>query len=238
MILRALRSWLLPPTYEEVEREELAFYRATVRSGMTVVDVGANVGTLTLLFAELAAPGGVHAFEPGVATFAKLEAALAEAGTANVIANRWALAGRPGPLRLNSYDGPFHPFSTLADRPLAAYGVDAGPARQEDVEATTLDAYCEEKGIATVDLLKIDVEGAELQVLQGAERMLGEKRIGCVAFEFGQATFDMGNRPRQLSDLFRAHDYRLTNLVKGARLFPGGRDVSTARFAMHLARPR
>ena len=238
MIVRALRNWLLPPSYEEVEREELAFYRASVRGGMTILDAGANVGTLTLLFAKLAAPGVVHAFEPGAATFAKLEAALAKAGAANVVANRLALAGRAGPLCLNSYDGPFHPFSTLAERPLAAYGVDAGPARQEEIEATTVDAYCEENGIAKIDLLKIDVEGAELQVLQGAGRMLGEKRIACVAFEFGQATFDMGNRPRQLAGLFRAHGYRVTNLVGGARLFPGGRDVRTARFAMHLARPR
>jgi hypothetical protein len=103
--------------------------------------------------------------------------------------------------------------------------------------ATTLDIYCEERGIARIDLLKIDVEGAELQVLQGAQEMLRARRIGCVAFEFGQATFDMGNRPAQLAGLFRDHGYRLTNLVKGARLFPGGNDVRTARFAMHLATP-
>jgi FkbM family methyltransferase len=236
MSLRALRHWLRPPSYDEVEREELAFYRAYLRPGMTVVDVGANVGMLASLFARLAAPGPVHAFEPGAAMFAQLEASIA--GAANVTANRLALADRAGTLRLNCYEGPFHPFSTLAERPLAAYGVDAGNARQELVEATTLDAYCGAKGISGIDLLKIDVEGAELQVLQGAARMLCEKRIACVAFEFGQATFDMGNRPAQLADLFRAHDYRVTNLVRGARLFPGGRDVSTARFAMHLARPR
>lgn len=238
MSLRTLRNWLRPPGYEEVEREELAFYGAHVRPGMTVFDVGANIGTLTLLFSKLAAPGAVHAFEPGAAIFATLEAALGEAGATNVTASRLALAERAGPLCLNCYDGPFHPFSTLADRPLAAYGVDAGPTRQERIEATTLDLYCEERSISEIGLLKIDVEGAELQVLQGARRMLGERRIACVAFEFGQATFDMGNRPDDLKTLFGDHGYRLSNLVRGARLFPGGRSVRTARFAMHLARPR
>lgn len=236
--LRALLRRLRTPRFEEVEREERLFYRAYVRPGMTLFDVGANVGALSLLFAELAGDGAVHAFEPAPEIFARLEAAIAAHGNANVIANRVALADVAGSQVLHCYDGPYHPFASLADRPLAAYGVDAGAARRELVPVTTLDAYCQAHGIARIDLLKIDVEGAELQVLRGAAGMLRDRRIACVAFEFGQATFDMGNRPDALAELFEGSGYRLSNLVEGARLFPGGRSAATAKYAMHLAVPR
>ena len=67
-------------------------------------------------------------------------------------------------------------------------------------------------------------------MLRGAQALLAAKRIDCIAFEFGQATFDMGNSPDEIAGLFRDHGYRLSNLVKGARLFPGGRSARTAGF--------
>lgn len=235
-MLRHLLRRLRTPGFEEVEREERAFYNSHIRDGMIVFDVGANVGKLTLLFSKLAGGGSVHAFEPTKAIFDELNAAVAAA--TNVTANRLALSDRPGTVDLYCYDGPFRAFNSMADRPLADYGVDAGPVRHEAVEATTLDAYCAAAKVTRIDLLKIDVEGAELQVLRGAQGMLAAKRIRCIAFEFGQATFDMGNSPGEIEQLFRDHDYRLSNLVKGARLFPGGGSARTAGFAMHLAEPR
>lgn len=235
-MLRSLLSRFRTPGFEEVEREERAFYRSYLRDGMIVFDVGAHVGGLTKLFSELVGRGTVHAFEPAPAAFDELRSTLAAA--TNVVANRIALSERPGNVRLHCYDGPFQAFNSIADRPLADYGVDAGPPRLQDVRASTVDAYCAAKGVERVDLLKIDVEGAELQVLQGAKTMLVARRIGCVAFEFGQTTFDMGNTPKEIAALFHAHNYQVSNLVKGARLFPGGSSAKTACFAMHLARPR
>lgn len=231
-LLRPFRT----PSFEEVERVEREHYRRHVAPGMTVFDVGANRGELTLLFASLAGDGIVHAFEPAAATFETLERAVA--GCRNVVARRLALSDAEGDATLHCYGGPFHVFSSLAARPLADYGVDAGPVMREIVQISTLDAYCEAEGIARIDLLKIDVEGAELQVLRGARGLLREQAIGRIVFEFGQATFDMGNRPSELIALFQDHGYVLSNVVEGARLFPGGSDVRTARYAMHVAVPR
>jgi FkbM family methyltransferase len=238
-LLRATLRRLRTPAFEEVEREERAFYRSYVRAGMTVFDVGAHVGSLTTLFSKLAGDSGaVHAFEPAAAAFGDLRDALAREKATNVTANDFALSDRPGTVDLHCYQGPFRAFNSMAVRPLAEYGVDAGPARTEEVEATTLDLYSAERGVSRIDLLKIDVEGAELQVLRGAEAMLAARCVGCVAFEFGQATFDMGIKPADIAELFRKHGYKLSNIVKGARLFPGGGSARTARFAMHLAMPR
>ncbi|MEO7634583.1 MAG: FkbM family methyltransferase [Sphingomicrobium sp.] len=238
-LLRSIRRRFRTPPFEDVEREERAFYRYYVRRGMTVLDVGAHVGGLTTLFSKLVGDSGaVHTFEPAAAAFDQLRAAIARERASNVVANRCAVSDRPGIVRLHCYEGPFHAFNTMAVRPLADYGVDAGPVRLEEMEATTLDLYCAANLVTRIDLLKIDVEGAELQVLRGAEALLAARRIGCIAFEFGQATFDMGNSPAEIAALFRDHGYRLSNIVKGARLFPGGGSTRTARFAMHLAMPR
>lgn len=235
--MNRLRWLLRTPSFEDVERAERVFYRNYVRRGMTVFDVGAHDGGLTALFSELAGDGAVHAFEPTAATFTTLAARLAEQAATNVSANQVALSDETGTVRMHCYDGPYRAFNSMAERPLAAYGVDAGPARCEEVIAVTLDAYCAEHGVTRIDLLKVDVEGAELQVLRGARGLLSARRIACIAFEFGQTTFDMGNTPGELKALFGAHGYRLTNIVPGARLFPGGRSAKSAKFAMHLAMP-
>jgi hypothetical protein len=51
---------------------------------------------------------------------------------------------------------------------------------------TTVDRFCKEKGLAAIDLLKIDTEGCELQVLKGASEMLSGGRVKVIQFEFGE----------------------------------------------------
>lgn len=232
--------WRRPSaSYEEVERAEQTFYIRQLRPGMVVFDVGANVGELSLLFSRFVGPSGrVHAFEASAKVFANLIRVLEATQRRNVVANHLAVCDRPGEVVLHCYDAAFSAFNSMADRPLAAYGVQAGERALERVPAATLDSYCRKYEISRIDLLKVDVEGAELQVLQGAAHMLGERRIACLTLEFGQTTFDMGNRPEQIADLLRRAGYRLSNIVGRDPLFPGGSDVRTARFAMLVARPR
>ena len=227
-----------PASFAEVERAERIFYLETLREGMTVFDVGANVGELTLLFSRFAgAAGGVHAFEPGGLAFERLETVCRAASLRNVRLNRLALAEEEATVSLHVYDEDYLSWSTRAARPLEDYGIDVKPVAVEEVPATTLDLYCERNGVASIDLLKVDVEGAEFQVLAGARRMLRERRVRCVTFEFGQATFDMGNSPERFEAYLRDVGYELRNLVEGDPVFPGGGGVRTACYSMHVATP-
>ena len=54
------------------------------------------------------------------------------------------------------------------------------------VQLKTLDTYCSENNVAGIDFLKIDTEGFELEVLQGAEKLLASKNIRCIQFEFNE----------------------------------------------------
>ena len=225
-------------SFVEVERAERIFYLEYLREGMTVFDVGANVGELTLLFSRFVGQGGsVHAFEPTGAGFERLSAVCRAASLRNVRTNRLALAEKEGAVRLHVYADEYLSWTTRAERPLEDYGIDVKPQAVEDVHATTVDLYCERNGVALIDLLKIDVEGAELQVLLGAERVLRERRVRCLTFEFGQTTFDMGNRPEQIEDFLGGVGYAVRNVVAGDPAFPGRSSAQTACYSMHVAAP-
>jgi FkbM family methyltransferase len=209
-VTRLTTKRINPPAVPyEVEKAEWAFYIASLRPGMTVFDVGANRGLLTVLFSHFVEDRGA------------------------VTLNHAALSDREGVVRLNVYDEVHDGWVSMADRP----GVAVSPVSALDVPSLTVDAYCAQHTIQTIDLLKIDVEGAEYQVLLGAQGMLARKAIRCLLFEFGGTTYDMGNTPDHFEALFAQHGYSLANLIEGDPLFPGRENPARARFSMHIARP-
>lgn len=243
-ILESLKQKLLRSSnkvslaeFAEVERAERIFYLNFLRDQMTVFDVGANVGELTLLFSRFVSNGKVHAFEASRAAFARLETVCRAANRKNVILNHLALSDKKGSIKLNIYDDNFSSFNSQAARPLKDYGIDIEPVELEEVSAVTIDDYCEINKIERIDLLKIDVEGAELQVIKGARKMLQSRRVGCLIFEFGQTTFDMGNRPEEIEKFLDEAGYRIRNLIEGNPVFPGRRSAAEAVFSMHIALP-
>ncbi|MGI8882994.1 MAG: FkbM family methyltransferase [Pyrinomonadaceae bacterium] len=224
--------------FTQVERAERIFYLEYLRDGMTVFDVGANIGELTLLFSRFVGENGkVHSFEASRAAFQKLETICRAANKRNVILNHLALADKQGLIRLHVYDDNYLSFNTQAVRKIEEYGAAVEPVEIEETTAETVDDYCEKNGIGQIDLLKIDVEGAELQVLRGARKMLQSGRIKCLTFEFGQATFDMGNTSEEIRDCLKESGYKFRNMVKGDPVFPGSKNTRNAGFSMHVATP-
>lgn len=225
--------------FHEVERAEYAFYLSYLQPGMTVFDVGANVGDLTVLFSRFITPGGVvHAFEPVPSTFERLTAVTEAGARSNVVLNRIALGADSGSVIMNVYDDEHLSWSTVVERPQRPGGADVLPVRREEVPALRLDEYCGREQIDRIDLLKIDVEGAELDVLRGSESLLRARAVGCCVFEFGATTLEYGVDPSAISAYLAACGYSLSNLVEGDPVFPGAESVERAAFSMHVATPR
>jgi FkbM family methyltransferase len=126
-------------------------------------------------------PGArIHAFEPQ----ASLAAELASSHP-GVTVNNLALADVAGTLELSDYashKGSQH--ATLLSGVID--GIHHAQARSIQVPVGTVDEYCVQRGIERIDFLKIDVEGFELKVLQGAKRMLDERRVDVIQFEFNE----------------------------------------------------
>ncbi len=227
------------PTPIAVERAEQTFYINYLREGMAVFDVGANIGELTLLFSRFVQPGGkVFSFEACTDTFDKLASIYKLSGRANVELHHMALSDTNGTLELYVYPNEYSGWNTLANRPLASYGIDVKPVKREQVRSSTIDTFCQERGITHIDLLKIDVEGAEHQVLLGARHMLEQKQISCCVFEFGGTTFDMGNTPEMIESYLAKVGYRIRNIMPGNPCFPGRESAMAAQFAIHVAEPK
>jgi hypothetical protein len=149
-----------------------------------------------------------------------------------------ALSDSSAILELYVYPENHSEWNTLADRPLASYGIDIKPIKRERVRSSTIDIFCQKRNITHIDLLKIDVEGAEYQVMLGARHMLEQKRIGCCVFEFGATTFDMGNTPSMIESYLAQVGYRIRNIVPGNSCFPGHKNAMSAKFSIHIAEPK
>lgn len=131
-----------------------------------VLDIGAYIGQYTLLAAKYAPYGHVLAFEPHPESFARLRAHVVRNRLSNVFAFQEAVGEQQGVLPLTLSGQAF-------DSALRPQGqADIGNTNAIEVRVTTLDEVIQEHGLPKVDLMKIDVEGAEGKVLKGAERVL------------------------------------------------------------------
>ncbi len=183
----------------------------------TVFDVGANTGQwLKLLGKHVDLPSlNLHCFEPGAAAFAKLRERFGE--VPGIVLNQTALGDEAGQ-RLLYIDKSDLELASFTKRESSPHG--DGFEDSEMVPVNTLDGYCREKGLDQIDLLKIDTEGHELDVLQGAGRMLGERRVRLILFEFGGAGMDSRVFFRDIYDLLAAHGYQMLRITPSRYLVP------------------
>jgi FkbM family methyltransferase len=138
---------------------------ALLRPGMTFWDVGAHLGFFTLLAARLVGcTGHVHAFEPVEQNRQQLMAAVDRNGCANVVIHALAFSSTAGQALLHAHE-------SSAMWSLAGEGEDGVRVQYETLDSVELPAP---------DLVKIDVEGAELDVLRGGRKLLVEARPALV----------------------------------------------------------
>jgi FkbM family methyltransferase len=172
---------------EEVSGERFLIQRylpAKIRNPRPVFfDVGANVGNLTASLLGKFPDALIYAFEPHPRNFLRLSNAGFAPG--RVALNNLALGSAPGRMTLYDradYEGSEH-ASLYAEVISDIHGKDV---TEVEVLVSTLDNVTAENNIARIDYLKIDTEGNELAVLIGAARMLKERRIGHIHFEFNE----------------------------------------------------
>ena len=151
-----------------IERAELQFILDALRPDMTLFDVGANAGLFAIAAAMKMAHVRVYAFEPYSWAYQLLEQNLRLNGIDNVTAVRAALAGHVGEAVLQLNAAGRDELNTIG----RATHPDCRVVAQERVPVTTVDAFIEAQGIARVDVMKVDVQGAELPVFRGARKLL------------------------------------------------------------------
>lgn len=164
----------------------------------TVVDVGANVGSWTLIAEQCFQSATIYALEAVPSTAAVLQSNTG--GHERIRCVAVGLAAHTGTLTLK-----YHPaastHATFTDYPHTWGG--------EAVECAVVrgDEFLVGQGIDQVDFLKLDVEGAEHLVLQGLENSLRSQRLRFVQFEYGRVNILTHFLLRDFHELFRSYGY-------------------------------
>ena len=201
---------------------ELRFLRRFLQPGMTVLDIGAHHGLYAILASHLVAPSGrVIAFEPSPRIARRLRWHLALNRASRVEVEPCAVAASKSRMEL------FIPTSgvdTIAS--LRRPGLGKGRSRSVVVDVVALDDFAAARQVANIDLIKLDVEGAEMDVLAGARAVMRLTQP-CWLFEALDSTAESwGNSGRTLVDRFAELGHALFEFTPEGRLQPHApRDV-------------
>lgn len=172
----------------------------------TIFDVGANVGQFANLILRNNPNADIYSFEPHPASFSK----LSQIKTPNFKCFNVGLGATNSKMILYDYkDNQGSEHAALNKEVIT--NVHNGEASEIEVDIIMLDKFCAEHKIDQIDLLKIDVEGFELDVLKGAENLIKSKKIRYIQFEFNANNLISRTTLRDFEDLLE--DYNLYRLM-------------------------
>ena len=195
-----LVGWYIYWGFSDAPRRKLY---SLITKGSTVIDVGANLGEVALNAAKLVGTGGkVYAFEPFPANYKKLAANLELNSFANLFIFNKGLGNEP------------HKVAMVAEENNAgmnriASGAELGKT-DALVEIIKLDDFVREKGLSSVDLIKIDVEGYEMNVLKGGIETIKQFRPKLFVEVIDAHLKRQGSSALEVFQFFEELDYSLS----------------------------
>jgi FkbM family methyltransferase len=182
------------------EPDVLACLHQQIKPGMTVFDVGANMGYFSLILAELVGKKGrVVCLEPDPRVVEVLQRNATSNGFENLTVVQSAASNSCGEVSFacapaSSWSGIYY----------------ERPTKRISVRAVTLDSLCRELGLSRVDFVKIDIEGAEMVALEGMSDMLGRQRPQVLVELHGNYARALGH---QAAEFLRAWDYDVSQVT-------------------------
>lgn len=187
---------------------ETSLVQRELKEGDVVVDVGANIGYYTLIFARLVGESGkVYAFEPDPANFQLLKKNVQLNGYRNIVLERKAVADRTGRRRLY-----------LAPHNKGDHRLYAPPENRPwvDVEAVALDDYFAARD-ERIAFIKMDIQGAEGAALTGMRRLLERNPAARLVSEFWPSGLRLsGTDPGAYLEQLERLGFRLYNIDEEA----------------------
>jgi FkbM family methyltransferase len=184
------------------ESNETLFLKSVFNDGDTFFDIGANLGWYSLVLGKKAPGGRIYAFEPIPSTIEVLEKNIELNKLENIESIRLGLFNKEDELN----------FLFVADvsgaTSLKLAGQTRGHAPVEEVlcKTTTLDIFCASRRLVP-SLMKVDVEGAELMVVQGAEQTLAHRPIILMEL-LRKWSREFGYHPNDVFSALAAHGYQ------------------------------
>lgn len=175
-----------------------------------IIDVGANVGVVSITFSKLFPNYRIHAFEPNPSTVDALKHNVSLNRRENICIR---------PLVVADYDGTVSFDANPVNRGTTSIASEGNFLT--DLTCITLDTYAEKENISEVSLLKVDVEGYEENVFKGAEKLLNQQKIKAIYYEVcPDNARKAGLDPKSPTQFLRSRGYSIYRLDKKANLCP------------------
>jgi len=176
---------------------------------IVIFDVGANVGNYSkALFDIFNSKAKILSFEPSPKTFELFLATTKD--YENIIPNNVGFSDKECNQTLFS-DSEGSGLASVYQRKLDHFGVNMD--KTEEIKLTTIDAYCAENKIERIHFLKLDIEGHELNALNGAAKMINNGKIDFIQFEFGSCNIDSRTYFKDFYYFFKDH-YTIYRILK------------------------
>jgi FkbM family methyltransferase len=189
-------------------RDVVATLKALLRPGMQFIDIGANIGEISLVAGKLVgSAGSVTSFEPVDAIAEKLEHHIHWNGMDWCRVERQALSDHQGEADIfasTGNNGTKDKHGGLA----SLHNIDPGNQPVQRVRLNTLDAYLQNRPLTQLDGIKIDIEGAELACLEGAKSTLQRYKPWLIVEVQQQTSAAAGHDQTQILTLLARHGYQ------------------------------
>lgn len=203
-----LFSGIISPFQIISEGYEMDFFKKEIKPGMTVLDIGANVGIYTLTASALVGDKGkVFAFEPDKLNFKMLEDAVLKHSCKNTFLENIALSNKKGSTKL--YIDEVNPGNHSFGQKNLYKGKKA-----VTIQTIKLDDYLAKNGVKKVDFIKIDVQGAESLVFAGASKLLKQKNIKILMEYWPAGIKNVGQSPEKFLEMFAKAGFKFKVLDK------------------------
>lgn len=178
-------------------------------NGGIMLDVGANFGYFSTLWANKNPNNKVHAFEASPLNLAPLENNIKKNNLSNrIILNPFAAGNENGTIK----------FNLAIEQNQTGWGgisID-NSSNLVEVKVITLDKYCSENDISEIEVLKIDTEGADTWVIYGAENMIKNKAIKNVFWEENLPRMgNLGIKTNEAHDFLKKYNYTINKISEG-----------------------
>lgn len=207
---------------------ELLVLKNNINLFSYVFDVGANIGEWTSFVLKLRPDAEIFSFEPADDSFDKINK-LIKAKNAHLM--KMALGNVNKNVEFNIY-GECSVLNSMSNRTDVGLTV----LRKQNVEMKKIDDFCLENKINNIDFLKIDVEGNELMVLEGAREMFKNNKIKVAQFEYGGTFIDNRVLLKDVFNFFYGLQYGIYKILPDKLLKVNyNQDLENFQYANYVA---
>jgi len=188
----------------DFEADNLSFFQNLIKEEMVIFDIGANVGLYSLTAAaKMKNAIKIHAFEPADIPFNRLHKNIELNKFKNITVHNLGVSDKEGTVEFNICED--DAYNSIGSAPMQKI------TKKVKINVTSIDSFCQKNNIQSIDIVKIDTEGAEFLILTGGAKIFESKNAPVLFCEYNRLTASGYD--------YTLHDYEEQLKLYGYKIF-------------------